>query len=765
MTDDPHSTTTATGFQTRLKLAKVILVRKTRKLSPPALILFFTVLAVMILFPYTSTVQPFDLPQVGEASTQTVIAPFTFDVLKSADDLEQERSAAMEKVLLVVDFDMNRTKQMRAALQQLRRTTSLLVARRPADSGERPRGLVSVLSESAIRAIGKRPWLIDRAVAQAEVLLDKGVSPLLIVPTKEAIGEMEERYNAKFPNCLIYNKHYVTLRRDSVESTVDQSEIQVREVAFDNAIARLRKDRSFDAEALNTVYEILAAYVHPNLAVDDAETYARTRKAADAVLAISGKVIKETEIVRKHQEVTPAILQKLKSLSNAMNKMESVQEREKIWLGNSGRLLFALIALFFVAFYLWKFQRSLLRNGKHLAALALILVFQVLVIRLCLSLMPKLFEGTGEVSLLCPEYFIPTSAAAVLTAILFGSEISLVCTLFIGSYAGLVFGFNLNLCLFALFSGIVSGLSSRGIRYRWEYFKAIPPVLVICLVCITLWQMASFKMTPLSLFQNFGLACVNVGVSFFLAMILTPLFERFYDIATDMTLVELSDMNHPVLKRLSIEAAGTYNHSVLVGNLAESAAERIGANPLLARVASYYHDIGKIEKSDYFVENALSLDKNRHSKLTPNMSALIILAHVKDGRELAGAYRLPKVIQDVIMQHHGTSAVSFFYEKALELDPHKQVQEQDFRYPGPPPQTRETAIIMLADSVEAASRSLGTSSPKLLRDLVKKIIRDKFMDGQLDQSDLTLRDLDGIVEGFMPILQGMFHSRIEYPSK
>jgi putative nucleotidyltransferase with HDIG domain len=186
---------------------------------------------------------------------------------------------------------------------------------------------------------------------------------------------------------------------------------------------------------------------------------------------------------------------------------------------------------------------------------------------------------------------------------------------------------------------------------------------------------------------------------------------------------------------------------------------------LLARVSSYYHDIGKIEKSDYFVENCLAIDKNRHNKLAPSMSALIICSHVKDGVELARSHRIPKVIQDMILQHHGTSTVSFFYEKAREQDPHNQVQEQDYRYPGPIPQTKEAAIIMLADSVEAASRSLGTSSPKLLRELVKKIIRDKFISAQLDQSDLTLRDLDDIVEGFMPVLQGIFHSRIEYPSK
>jgi putative nucleotidyltransferase with HDIG domain len=248
-------------------------------------------------------------------------------------------------------------------------------------------------------------------------------------------------------------------------------------------------------------------------------------------------------------------------------------------------------------------------------------------------------------------------------------------------------------------------------------------------------------------------------------MVAVSVFENMFDLTTDMKLVELSDMNHPILKRLSIEAAGTYNHSVLVGNLAESAAAKIGANPLLARVGSYYHDIGKLEKTEYFVENAMGNDRDRHSKLSPSMSSLIISSHVKAGLELARKHRLPGVIQDIILQHHGTSTVSFFFEKAQEQDPHKQVQEEDFRYPGPRPQTRESAIIMLADSVEAASRSLATSSPKLLRDLVKKIIRDKFMASQLDQCDLTLKDLDDIVEGFMPILQGIFHTRIEYPNK
>jgi cyclic-di-AMP phosphodiesterase PgpH len=738
------------------------------KIVPPPLLIFFCMgAAVVLLFPFANTVQTFDLPQVGDVAKETVIAPFTFDILKSPEELDGERHIAADKVLFVLDYDTYRTAQVRRGLTELKRDLLWLGSRRTGDSASKAihRDLARKLSENAIKALAKRPYLLDKVMTQCDVMLEKGISPLLIVTSRERLRELQEQYNATFANALIYDKQYITLRKDSVESTVDVTLVPVREIAFDKVIGLCRQDRQFDADALNTIYELLSAYVQPNCAVSSGETLKRREKAARDVLVTKGKVIKDTEIIRKHQEITPAILEKLKSLRAAIDILQNVQERKKAWAGYAGRLLLALLALVFAAFFLAKYHPALVHNTRHGIALVLVCTIQLMAIRCCLFLFPKFFEGASDVPFLVPEYFVPTTIGATLAAILFGQGVSFIVTLFTALFFGIVLGFNEYLFLFTLLGGMVSGLAARNIRYRWEYFKIIPPVLVIYLLCIALWQLIGFKLTLLSLVQNTGLAAVNVGVSLFLAMTLTPLFERLYDITTDMTLIELSDMNHPVLKRLSIEAAGTYNHSVLVGNLAESAAEAIGANPLLARVASYYHDIGKIEKADYYVENAASLDKNRHNKLAPSMSALIILSHVKSGLELARAYRLPKVIQEIIVQHHGTSAVSFFYEKALERDPHKQVRERDFRYVGPPPQTRETAIIMLADSVEAASRSLRTSSPKLLRELVKKIIRDKLMDGQLDQCTLTLRDLDGIVTGFMPVLQAMFHFRVAYPAK
>jgi putative nucleotidyltransferase with HDIG domain len=746
---------------------KVRFRRLVRFFKPPLLVFLGTALAVVVLFPFASSLQRFVLPQPGEASKETVIAPFTFDVLKSPEDLERERKAVIDKVQYVLEYDSERSRQMFASLRLLRQKLSLLAGTHPGEQAEKDlyQELSRQLSEDALKVLHKRPELVDRIIYMADSLIDKGVLAIPIVSSKERLYELRLRYNASFANYLIYDKQYVYLERDSVEYLIDIAELRVREIAFEGVIQHLRMEKRFDADALNAAYELLSVFVHPNIMVSEAKTAERRKKAAAQVLSISGKVLKETEIVRKHQEVTPAIQQRLKSLHIAMDRMENVRERQKMWAGNTGRLVLVLMALLFISLYIRKYHPSLVKNTKHLVAYAVILGFQVCIIRLALMLQPKLFESGAIVPLYQGEYFIPTLIGATLAAILFNRELSFILTVFISIFFGIALNFNHYLFLFTLFGGLVAGLGAGNIRYRLEYFKVIPPVLLAQFLCIIMWQLISYRMSMVGLLQNFGLAALNTGLSLFFAMALTPFMERLFDVTTNMTLIELSDMNHPVLKRLSIEAAGTYNHSVLVGNLAESAAERIGAHSLLARVASYYHDIGKIEKADYFVENALGLDKNRHNKLAPSMSALIILSHVKEGLELARSYRLPQVIQDVIVQHHGTSWVSFFYEKALEQDPHKQVQEQDFRYPGPPPQTRETAIIMLADSVEAASRSVGTSSPKLLRELVKKIIRNKFMDGQLDQCNLTLRDLDGIVEGFMPVLQGMFHSRVKYPQQ
>jgi len=244
-----------------------------------------------------------------------------------------------------------------------------------------------------------------------------------------------------------------------------------------------------------------------------------------------------------------------------------------------------------------------------------------------------------------------------------------------------------------------------------------------------------------------------------------PVFEYLFAIVTNISLLELADFNHPLLQKMILEAPGTYHHSLIVGNLSEAACTAVGANALLARIGAYYHDIGKIEKPGYFSENQ-NLELNKHDVLSPTISKMVIINHVKDGVELAKKYKLNARLIDFIQQHHGNSLVYYFYRRALEnLEEDQAILEEGFRYPGPKPSSKETAIVLLADSVEAATRAMREPNPAKIEELVHKIINNKFIDGQLDECELTLKDLEKISAVFIRILGGIYHSRVSYPEQ
>jgi putative nucleotidyltransferase with HDIG domain len=255
---------------------------------------------------------------------------------------------------------------------------------------------------------------------------------------------------------------------------------------------------------------------------------------------------------------------------------------------------------------------------------------------------------------------------------------------------------------------------------------------------------------------------MNGVVSAILSMGLLPFLEGMFNVITPMKLIELSNPNQPLLKKLLVEAPGTYHHSVVVGNLAEAAAEAVGGNSLLSRVGAYYHDVGKTKRPYFFIENQMGIE-NPHDKTSPTLSTLIITSHVRDGAEMAREHKLPEPVVNFIREHHGTTLVSYFYNRAAEADRSEEVVEADFRYEGPKPGSKETAIVMLADSVEAAVRAMDKPAPARIEQAVKKIIGDRLADHQLDRCDLTLRDLDTIAVTFTRVLSGMFHPRIDYP--
>jgi putative nucleotidyltransferase with HDIG domain len=330
-------------------------------------------------------------------------------------------------------------------------------------------------------------------------------------------------------------------------------------------------------------------------------------------------------------------------------------------------------------------------------------------------------------------------------------------------FAGFIFLKDLYLAILMFLGSLTGAFFVYNIRQRYKIIQAgilVSIIMVLSMAVISYRRLIGI----MSVYSPHTIPVVVNGIlSAFIVAGALPIFEFLFKVVTNISLLELSDFNHPLLKRLVLEAPGTYHHSLLVGNLSEVAAEAINANALLARVGAYYHDIGKLEKPEYFSENQ-DRSLSRHELLKASMSKLVIVNHVKDGLALANKHKLNSAIVEFIEQHHGTSLVFYFYRRALEETKNKEdVKEEVYRYGGPKPQTKETAIVLLADSVEAACRALDDPSAQRIEEVVHTVVNNKFIDGQLDDCDLTLRDLDKIAKTFVRILSAIYHSRVEYP--
>ncbi|MFA5177850.1 MAG: HDIG domain-containing metalloprotein [Candidatus Omnitrophota bacterium] len=355
--------------------------------------------------------------------------------------------------------------------------------------------------------------------------------------------------------------------------------------------------------------------------------------------------------------------------------------------------------------------------------------------------------------------YIPFSIVPMLVTLLFGSlEVSLLITLASAVAIAASSGSPLPTMLLALTSGIVSSFlvldaRKRSTIIRAGIFNGLLQIAVLVLID-HLW---------IGLPYRYLILFLNGIISSIIVLGVLPIFEYLFNTATNISLLELADFHHPLLQRMVQEAPGTYHHSLIVGNLSETACRAVGANALLARIGAYYHDIGKLQKPEYFSENQ-NREINKHGNLSPTMSKLVIMNHVKEGLELAKRYRLNPALIDFIQQHHGNSLVYYFYRRALEnIEEDEVIREEGFRYPGPKPGTKETAIVLLADSVEAAMRTLKEPSHAKIEELVHKVINNKFIDGQLDECELTLKDLEKISAVFIRLLSGIYHSRTSYP--
>ena len=527
-------------------------------------------------------------------------------------------------------------------------------------------------------------------------------------------------------------------------------ELTKKKLMQDNIAMEISKGLAFIGEGHPSMpfkpiaVDVLQKVIKPNSRIDEEATKVQRDTFIENYIKENPVIIyKDERIISKDDLVTEDKYQVLKEI----NYIDSEGKPDyPLFIA-----VFVIILLLFISafLYLKNFQPKVYYNRNS-------------VFLICVSiLITSLFAWVIREFIPDLSYFIiPIFIAPVLIAIFLGIETAITINILLTFSYSLMVGGNPEFMLMSVLGGSFAAFFTANATQRRKI--SMTGIALGCLNALVIIMVGLMeKKSLVSMLNDGGLAFINGLLSIILAIGLLPFLETTFNVVTPLKLLELADPNHPLLKRLLMEAPGTYHHSLMVGNLAEVATREIGGNALLARVGAYFHDVGKLKRPYFFKENQMG--DNPHDKLTPNLSTLVITSHTKDGEELAAKYHLPKIIRDIIMQHHGNTLVAYFYHKALKTDKADELKEENFRYEGPVPDTREAAVVMLADSVEAAVRAMPEKTPGKTEGLVRKIIKDKLDDEQLSRCDLTLKDLSIIADSFVQVLSGAYHERPEYP--
>ncbi len=505
--------------------------------------------------------------------------------------------------------------------------------------------------------------------------------------------------------------------------------------------------------------DFLEANITPNLVFNRAETAQRKRAAASKVVPRSRELRRGQVLVRRGDTVSEELADTLR-----------VFRRERSNEASIVRIAGVALLISVLVFGLWPVLRrfSTLAEGRHhLSMFYILMVLFTAADRLGLFLVNAIaFNAQGPALSTAEAYLwgLPFAAGPATVLVLFGLQPALLFAVCGAGIAGVMLGGDFSMAVFALVSGVVGTLAAQRSKDRASLSRVGLVVGVVNMLLVVILQLyRGLPEAPATVALAAVFAFVGGPLSVGVVSFLLPVLERIFGITTDTRLLELSNQNLPLLKRLSLEAPGTYQHSLAVSNLVEAGADAVGANPLLLRVCAYYHDVGKLVKPGYFVENQRK--GNPHDSLAPSMSALVIQSHVKEGLELAREEKLPLPIRQGIATHHGTKLIRYFFNKASEREglEKSQVRESDYRYPGPKPHTKELGILLLADAVEAAARTLETPSPAKIQGMINKIFSNALEDGQLDDCDLTFSELDKVASAFLWVLTNMYHHRIDYP--
>ena len=699
------------------------------------LLLLLSAVAVYLLFPEPRAPDA-TIFERGVVAPHDVIAEVGFDIPKGADELLREQTEAASGVPPVYVQTPEAGDSLIAGIGGLFESVDSII---DATSGAGERAAVRAFLER--NRISPTPTSVD-------VFLNTQQRNALRTSIDEAVRDLYPRGVA--PSSLAPGFSTIRIELPSgAERLVERDSLITPDRFYGLAAERLRGQ---PADALELQRLILIRFFQPSLVYDEERTEAARDRARAAVDPVRARVLPGERIVGAHEQVGEQQEERLRAYQAELASRGMRADGTENQVARAiGAVLVNAILLGILGALLYFFRRELYHDWRTL----IVYTFLMLSVLTVASFIARFS---------LPVELVPVTFAVLIVAFLWdgrmGLSVGLVLAILIGSQTPFL---GVSAAFTAAVGGAAAAFSVRIVERRtktWHFISIV--ALAYMLSAITMGLLRSRTVAEVGWSMGWGVT--NAVVASLLAIGFLPLLEAFTRITTDQTLLELSDLNRTVLKRLSLEAPGTYAHTIAVANLTEAAANAIGANGLLARVGTYYHDIGKLVKPQYFIENQ-PRGRNPHDKLKPTMSAAIIRSHVIEGLKLAEQNKLPEAIKRFIPEHHGTQQIAYFHNRARELDPDAQINPADFSYPGPKPQIKETAILMLADTVESAARVLADPTPGRIREMVDRLVGQKISEGQLDQSPLTLREIDQIKDALTTVLTGMYHHRIDYPGQ
>lgn len=724
-----------------------------------------TATILVLSFPWEKTTEYSHLT-VGSVVTKEIIAPFDFEVLKNPAELEEERLAARQSVnpVFVRSDSVQRTEiqafdQLWARVHRISNSVDL----RSASPATLAAALRDSLKDVPFLSFQLPAWeslgQIARRPTSSRAFMTAIRQVLIDIYSKAILGESPQSVQVPSGEIAVVDQ--------GVESLVPADQFFAIESARADALGRMKSsltesftwkwesslpsaDTTQTFDTLRIAYRLVLPFLSPNLLFDSVETETRQDRAVSQVPTVKGLVLKNERIVDSNVRLTQDYLDKLRSLEIKEAELAHGEGGFQQIGPIAGRAALVLGLLLLMGGILEYLGYGIYREIRHLLTISVLLILPVI--------SASLLIHQTNLSIV----YLPISCVVMVTSFLFGMSVAVGFAIVASALVAAVVGFDFSVFILMLFPSLVSVLAVQRAQTRTRIMKAAIPIGIIYLLTIALLQLLRYSF-EVGLWHELAIGAVNAIVSPVLAMGLLIIFEQFSGITTDLTLLELGDLNRPLLRRLALEAPGTYHHSIVVGNLSEAAAEAIGANPLLVRVAAYYHDIGKIENKEYFIENQEN-GTNVHDLISPEMSASVLRDHVAHGLALAKKYRIPKAVSDFIPQHHGRSLMMYFYHKALKQSKNKKVDPDLYRYPGPDPMSREAGILMLADMVEAISKSLKNPDADEIKNAIDQAVDSRVKEGELDDSDLTLNDIKQIKEAFAHVISGTVHPRIEYPT-